>query len=284
MDNKPDKKLTKEQREEIAHFSRSLRDQDFDTIYKIVSDLGPKINELDTEKLKAFMAAYAALYDLGELSHRHPQIIHRYLTDKQVKKAEQQVGLLAGVEKEGGRSYLGIFDKKVTHFGPQELMELNPYGTVPTLIDRDLVLYRSQIVMEYLDERFPHPPLLPVYPVARAKSRLMIARIDKDWYSLVEKIQGGDATVAQIARKQLAESLLAVAPLFSNSRYFLNEEYSLIDCCITPILWRLTSLGITLPSAKGKGILAYGERMFERQAFQASLTEVERELGEQWVS
>ncbi len=167
---------------------------------------------------------------------------------------------------------------------PQELMELNPYGTVPTLIDRDLVLYRSQIIMEYLDERFPHPPLLPVYPVARAKSRLMIARIDKDWYSLVEKIQGGDASVVEVARKQLTESLLAVAPLFSNSRYFLNEEYSLIDCCIVPILWRLTSLGINLSSLKGKGILTYAERMFERQAFQASLTETERELREQWVS
>jgi len=166
---------------------------------------------------------------------------------------------------------------------PEELMEINPYGTVPTLVDRDLVLYRSQIIMEYLDERFPHPPLLPVYPVARAKSRLMIARIDKDWYSLVEKIQFGDEEISQGARKQLQESLLSVVPVFMNSKFFLSEEFSLIDCCIAPILWRLPALGIELPAAKAKAIDAYAERVFERQAFQASLTDAEREMREQFI-
>lgn len=163
---------------------------------------------------------------------------------------------------------------------PEELLEINPYGTVPTLIDRDLVLYRSQIIMEYLDERFPHPPLLPVYPVARAKSRLMIARIDKDWYGLVEKIQFGTEEVATAARQHLYESLLAVAPVFTNSPYFLSEDFSLIDCCIAPLLWRLQELGIKLTGAKSKGIEEYAERMFARQSFQASLTEAERELRE----
>ncbi len=166
---------------------------------------------------------------------------------------------------------------------PEELMEINPYGTVPTLVDRDLVLYRSQIIMEYLDERFPHPPLLPVYPVARAKSRLMIARIDKDWYSLVEKIQFGDEEISQGARKQLQESLLSVVPVFMNSKFFLSEEFSLIDCCIAPILWRLPALGIELPASKAKAIDAYAERVFERQAFQASLTDAEREMREQFI-
>lgn len=166
---------------------------------------------------------------------------------------------------------------------PEELMEINPYGTVPTLVDRDLVLYRSQIIMEYLDERFPHPPLLPVYPVARAKSRLMIARIDKDWYSLVEKIQFGDEEVSSAAKKQLQESLLSVVPVFMNSKFFLSEEFSLIDCCIAPILWRLPALGIELPAAKAKAINAYTERVFDRQAFQASLTDAEREMREQFV-
>lgn len=166
---------------------------------------------------------------------------------------------------------------------PEELLELNPYGTVPTLVDRDLVLYRSQIIMEYLDERFPHPPLLPVYPVARAKSRLMIARIDKDWYSLVDKILFGGDDMADTARKQLQESLLAVAPVFQNSKYFLSEEFSLIDCCIAPIMWRLPMLGIKLPAGKGKAIHAYAEHIFARQSFQASLTETERELREQLV-
>lgn len=163
---------------------------------------------------------------------------------------------------------------------PSELLELNPYSTVPTLVDRDLVLYKSQIIMEYLDERFPHPPLLPVYPVARAKMRLMIARIDKDWYSLVDSAMNGDSESAQAARKQLSEYLLALVPALSSSKFFLSEEFSLLDCCIAPVLWRLRVLGVSLPPAKAAPLLAYSERVFSRPSFQASLTDVELEMRE----
>jgi RNA polymerase-associated protein len=160
----------------------------------------------------------------------------------------------------------------------EDLMELNPYGNVPTLVDRELVLYDANIIMEYLDERFPHPPLMPVYPVARAKTRLMIYRIDKEWSELVRKIENGKAETSQNACKELRNYLVRLAPVFGNSNYFLNEEFSLIDCCIAPILWRLPYWDITLPPSEGKTILKYADRIFARDSFQASLTETEQDL------
>lgn len=159
----------------------------------------------------------------------------------------------------------------------EDLHELNPYGTVPTLIDRELVLYDANIIMEYLDERFPHPPLMPVYPVARAKTRLMIYRIDREWGDLVRKIEKGKPEVAQLACKELRNYLVKLAPVFNSSPFFLNEEFSLVDCCIAPILWRLPAWGISLPP-EARSIYKYAERMFARDSFQASLTEAEEEL------
>jgi RNA polymerase-associated protein len=155
----------------------------------------------------------------------------------------------------------------------EDLGELNPYNTLPTLVDRDLVLYNAQIIMEYLDERFPHPPLLPVYPVSRAKSRLMMHRIEKDWYSLLPKIEAGDAE----ARKELKNSLLTVAPIFEELPYFLSEEFTLVDCVVAPLLWRLPLLGIELPRS-AKAIFQYQTRVFGCESFQAAMTEAEREL------
>lgn len=160
---------------------------------------------------------------------------------------------------------------------PEDLIDLNPYNTVPTLVDRELVLYEPNVIMEYLDERFPHPPLLPVYPVARAKSRLMIFRIEKDWYSLIRQIQ--TAKDAETPRRELRDSLVSIAPIFSDLPYFLSEDFSLVDCCVAPLIWRLPSLGIELPP-KAKAINDYAKRVFSREAFQASLTEAERELRE----
>ena len=114
----------------------------------------------------------------------------------------------------------------------EDLLELNPYGTVPTLVDRELVLYKSHIIMEYLDERFPHPPLLPVYPVARAQSRLWINRIEKVWAKLIETVQWGSDKDADVARKELTESLIAIAPIFADMPYFMSEDFSLVDCCL----------------------------------------------------
>jgi RNA polymerase-associated protein len=161
----------------------------------------------------------------------------------------------------------------------EEIAEYNPYGTVPTLVDRDLVLYRSEIISEYIDERFPHPPLLPVYPVLKARSRLMIYRINHDWYSLMNKILDQDVAEDQkvILRQNLIDSLLSVTPVFAESPYFLSEEFSLIDCWIAPLLWRLSRMEIKLPDT-AKAIMKYKDKIFARPAFQASLTEVEKSM------
>jgi len=159
---------------------------------------------------------------------------------------------------------------------PEDLIELNPYNTVPTLVDRELVLYNSRIIMEYLDERFPHPPLMPVYPVSRAQTRLWMHRIDEDWYELVERIRKGDR--AEAARKELTESLTAIAPIFGEVPYFMSEEFGLADCYLGPLLWRLPVLGIELDSRAAKDIKAYMTRLFDRESFKASLTETEREM------
>lgn len=160
---------------------------------------------------------------------------------------------------------------------PEDLLELNPYGTVPTLVDRDLVLYTSHIIMEYLDERFPHPPLMPVYPVSRGQSRLMMHRIQNDWYVLADQIVKGKGDVVA-ARTQLRESLLSLAPLFADNPYFMSEEFSLVDCYMAPLLWRLPALGIELTGAGSLEVKEYMERIFERESFVASLTDQEREI------
>jgi RNA polymerase-associated protein len=161
---------------------------------------------------------------------------------------------------------------------PEDLLDLNPYGTVPTLIDRELALYEAKIIVEYLDERFPHPPLMPVYPVSRGRSRLMMHRIEQDWYSLAKVILSGDATAADKARQELKESLLSIAPILNEAPYFMSEEYSLVDCYLAPLLWRLPAFGIELAGQGSKELKTYMLRLFERESFQASLTEAEREL------
>lgn len=162
---------------------------------------------------------------------------------------------------------------------PEELFELNPYGTVPTLVDRELVLYKSQIIMEYLDERFPHPPLMPVYPVARGTSRLMMHRIENDWYSMAAKIfRGGESEETAGLRQELKETLLALAPLFRELPYFMSEEFSLVDCYLAPLLWRLPALNIELDGEGSREIREYMNRIFERASFKASLTDQEREI------
>jgi len=163
---------------------------------------------------------------------------------------------------------------------PAELGDLNPYNSLPTLVDRDLVLYESHVMMEYLDERFPHPPLLPVYPVARAESRLFMWRIERDWCTLIESIQNSRRdNVVKKATKELRESILAIAPIFAEKPFFMNDEFTLVDCCIAPILWRLPSLGVDIrPSKQSKPLLAYMDALFNRESFQQSLSEQEREL------
>lgn len=162
---------------------------------------------------------------------------------------------------------------------PEDLLELNPYGTVPTLVDRDLALYEPNIITEYLDERFPHPPLMPVYPIARAKARLIIHRFDREWGPLIRKIeQSGKTADAKPAIKELTGYLVQLLPLFQSSHYFMGEEFTLVDCCMAPVLWRLPVWGVQLTPAETKLLNKYTNRVFQRDSFQASLTEAELEM------
>ena len=156
-----------------------------------------------------------------------------------------------------------------------DLLAINPYGTVPTLLDRELVLYEARIIMEYLDERFPHPPLLPVYPVARAEARKMMHRIEQDWYQLLQQIKLNQEP--EQAREYLRDSLISLEPVFADKPYFLSEEFSLLDCALAPLLWRLPQLGIEVPG-EAKALNTYMQRLFKRDSFQTSLTEAERQL------
>ncbi|BCX81468.1 stringent starvation protein A [Methylomarinovum caldicuralii] len=164
---------------------------------------------------------------------------------------------------------------------PADVIDLNPYheSVFTTLIDRDLVLYDHRIIMEYLDERFPHPPLHPMEPVARAQARMLIHRIDRDWYRLLDEIQNSGEKKAARARKTLREDLIAATPLFAAKPYFLSEEFSLVDCALAPLLWRLPAVGIDLPR-EAAPIRAYAQRIFAREAFQSSLSEAEREMAQ----
>ena len=161
---------------------------------------------------------------------------------------------------------------------PEDLMDLNPYHSVPTLIDRDLTLYDSRVIVEYLDERFPHPPLMPVDPVTRAQFRLALFRIETDWYSIAEEAENSsDGKLGTKSRKMLRESILQSAELFGARPYFLSEDFSLVDCTIAPLLWRLPVYGVDL-GPDSEAIEAYMNRVFARRSFQEGLTELEQEM------
>lgn len=159
---------------------------------------------------------------------------------------------------------------------PEDLLAVNPYDVTPTLVDRELMLYDSRIIMEYLDERFPHPPLLPVDPVSRARCRMALYRIEQDWYTPVDCLEEGGRDSDRI-RKELRESIASVSPILDRMPFFLHDEFTIVDCSIAPILWRLPYLGVDLPG-QAKALHRYAERMFERPSFQASLSQAERQM------
>ena len=159
---------------------------------------------------------------------------------------------------------------------PEDLLDLNPYNSVPTLVDRDLVLYDTSVICEYLDERYPHPPLMPVDPLSRARLRLAIVRIENDWLTQVDEIEKGGKP-ADVARKTLRDDLVRNASAFKASKFFLSPEVSLADCALAPLVWRLGALGIQLPK-ESQSILDYGERIFRSQGFARSLTGDEKSL------
>lgn len=163
---------------------------------------------------------------------------------------------------------------------PEDLIDLNPYHSVPTLVERELVLYSASVVTEYLDERYPHPPLMPIDPLSRARLRLAMLRLEHEWVPHVQAAQQATTkTQAEAARKQLRDLALAALPLFKASKFFLNPEMSLADCAVAPIIWRLPALGVVLPK-EAKPIEDYGQRIFRNPGFVRSLTAEEKALRE----
>lgn len=160
---------------------------------------------------------------------------------------------------------------------PEDLIDLNPYQTIPTLVDRDLVLYDVGVITEYLDERYPHPPLMPVDPVSRARLRLAMYRLMKDWYPLVADLESGDEARMNPARQRLSEDLQASNDVFGAARFFLNDELSLVDCAMAPLLWRLERYGVKVP-AQAKRVQEYTRLLFDLPSFQESLSAAERDM------
>ena len=159
---------------------------------------------------------------------------------------------------------------------PEDLIDLNSYASTPTLVDRDLTLFDTSVVCEYLDERYPHPPLMPIDPQARARLRVAAVRIEKDWLTEVDIIRAGGRP-ADAARKRLREHLLSTVPLFKAAKFFLSSEMSLADCLVAPVIWRLPWLGVELGKA-GKPVMDYGERLFHSQGFARSMTDQEKAM------
>ncbi|MGR3984908.1 MAG: glutathione S-transferase N-terminal domain-containing protein [Gammaproteobacteria bacterium] len=174
----------------------------------------------------------------------------------------------------------GSIEYVSAHDDPERLFEHNPYGETPTLIDRELTLYDPSVIIEYLDERFPHPPLMPVDPISRAKTRLIISRLTRDWLRPLSRIEDGsrmDPAERKKFNKSIRDGLLALSPLFSQQPFFMSDEYTLADAYFTPLLWRLPWLGIALPK-QADSVRAYSERMFRRPAFTGSLSRQEAGL------
>ncbi|GKT12989.1 MAG: stringent starvation protein A [Thiomicrorhabdus sp.] len=161
---------------------------------------------------------------------------------------------------------------------PEDLLELNPYGTLPTLVDRELVLYDPQVIIEYLDERFPHPPLMSVDPISKARARQMLRQIETEWYPLVDTIANSDDEAAvKTARRNLQERLVQLIPVFDHKPYFMNDDYSLVDISMAVLLWRLPALGIELPKS-AKPIVDYAEKVLTREMFVESLSDDEIDM------
>ena len=163
------------------------------------------------------------------------------------------------------------------HAKPEEIAAMNPYGQVPILVERDLVLYESNIINEYIDERFPHPQLMPADPVMRARARLFLHNFERDLFSYIRDVQNGTPKVAENARTIIRDNLASIAPIFARQKYMLGEEYTMLDVAIAPLLWRLDHYGINLPK-QAATLLKYAERIFSRPAFIAALTPIEKAM------
>ena len=163
------------------------------------------------------------------------------------------------------------------HDKPDDIAAMNPYNRVPILVERDLTLYESNIINEYIDERFPHPQLMPADPVMRARARLFLYNFEHDLFSHIGDLEHGTTKAAEKARVIVRDNLTQIAPIFAKQKHMLGEEYSMLDVAIAPLLWRLEHYGIQLPK-QGLPILKYAERLFSRPAFIEALTPVEKAM------
>ena len=164
---------------------------------------------------------------------------------------------------------------------PDDILSMSPYGKLPILIDRDLAIHDPTVMMEYLDERFPHPPLLPVYPVSRASSRTLILRIDREWCPILDQLINAALPEKELIklREELLHEISSIAPTFKEFKFFMSDEFTIVDCCFATILWRLPSLGIRLPVNRHlKPLIDYQKNVFERPGFLDSLSSIERDL------
>lgn len=163
---------------------------------------------------------------------------------------------------------------------PEDLLEMNPSGRIPTLLDRNLVLFDERVISEYLDERFPHPALMPIDPMSRAKLRLITYRIESEWYTCINDLESEkvSANKKKSAAKSLRDSISLLSPMFKQKAFLLSDEFSLLDCAVLPVLWRLKHFGISLPEQAAKNIRDYGAKMFEREGFKEALSQQEKAM------
>ena len=163
------------------------------------------------------------------------------------------------------------------HRKPEDLAVINPYNTVPVLVERDLVLYEANIINEYIDERFPHPQLMPADPVMRARARLLLYRMERELYDHVRAIEHGSQTEADQARAAVRDNLSQLVPVFGKQKHLLGDDFTMLDVAIAPLLWRLDHYGIVMPKQTSP-VLKYGERLFSRPAFIEALTANEKAM------
>jgi RNA polymerase-associated protein len=160
---------------------------------------------------------------------------------------------------------------------PEDLAVMNPYNTVPVLVERDLILYEANIINEYIDERFPHPQLMPPDPVMRARARLFLHRFENELFCHIQGLESNNAKVAEKARASVRENLAQIAPVFTKQRYMLGDEFSMLDVAIAPLLWRLEHYGIQL-DRESAALMKYAERLFSRPAYIEAMTPAEKAM------
>ena len=158
---------------------------------------------------------------------------------------------------------------------PEDLVIMNPYNMVPVLVERNLVLYESNIINEYIDERFPHPQLMPADPVMRARARLFLHRFESEMFCHIGALESGVQKTADKARQLVRDSLTQIAPVFAKQKFMLNDEYSMLDVAIAPLLWRLEYYDIQL-TKEAAPLMKYAERLFSRPAYIEAMAAAEK--------